>query len=101
MAKFLTRIYNFEVLISDSLKNGSRTVTEIYDKKALGSAIEREIYEEFEGDIVKVNVDMNKRFIQLLMYDNSLLYDTWTEFGFRPKGISITDAFHIRLIDTI
>jgi hypothetical protein len=101
MAKFLTRIYNFEVLISDSLKNGSRMTTEVYDRKALGIAIEREIYEEFEGDIVKVNVDMNKRFIQLLMYDNSLLYDTWTEFGFRPKGISITDDFHIRLIDTM
>lgn len=93
---YLTRIYNFEVLISNS-----RTTTEVYDRKALGIAIEREIYEEFEGDIVKVNVDMNKQFIHLLMYDNSMLYDTWTEYGFRHKGIAITDKFHIRLVDTM
>jgi hypothetical protein len=101
--KYLTRIYNFEILISDSFKNGSRTIAKInnYDRNLLGIAIQREIYEEFDGDIVKVNVDMKKQSIHLLMYDNSLLYDTWREFGFRPKGISITDKFHIRLIDVI
>lgn len=100
---FLTRTYSFEVLISNSFKNGTRTVANInsYNKEILGQAIKREIYEEFDGDIVNVNVDMVKHCMTLVMYNNPMLYDTWREYGFRPKGISITDNFHIRLTDVM
>ena len=100
---FLIRTYSFEVLISDSFKNGTRKKTTLneHEEISLGQAIKREIYEEFDGDIVKVNVDMIKHCVTLVMYNNSMLYDTWREYGFRPKGISITDKFHIRLTDVI
>jgi hypothetical protein len=98
---FLTRTYSFEVLISNSFKNGTRTVANInsYNQEILGQAIKREIYEEFDGDIVNINVDMVKHCMTLVMHNNPMLYDTWREFGFRSKGISITDNFHIRLTD--
>lgn len=100
---FLTRTYSFEILISNSFKNGRRAIANInsYNQEILGQAIKREIYEEFDGDIVNVNVDMVKHCMTLVMHNNPMLYDTWREYGFRPKGISITDKFHIRLTDVI
>jgi hypothetical protein len=91
------------MIISNSFKNGTRTVANInsYNKEILGQAIKREIYEEFDGDIVNVNVDMVKHCMTLVMHNNPMLYDTWREYGFRPKGISITDNFHIRLTDVM
>ena len=58
MAKFLTRIYNFEVLISDSLKNGSRMTTEVYDRKALGIAIELSYQRIFYRPTLHLYVDL-------------------------------------------
>lgn len=100
---FFTKIFRFEILVSNSLyfdPYPNRKIADLtgVDIEQLRLDIEEEINEDFD-EYAHIAVSMDPPTITMKIPTDNMYYISWESFALRSKGISVTTKYHIRLFE--